>query len=1092
MNFEGVRNGSAGSFGPKLVYSIEEKRADRALYEKMVFRMDGRLYLIKAKWARVNVLKGILGIATNGRITTLYDHMEKPVETVDEQGSAVQSDFRVSYKLEPVKGQDNLYSIVRTTVVDEAEPLAPYTVHEQTYTYVNDRLTDKTRSNIYNEWIEEAKGLGFIVGGLMLAYLMGTLLIGKIAGWLGGLLRRRESIPAGYSPAQVDQRKIEEINEFDDYGFQQGVVTVVKENIVKPKITSWMQRGENLNEKINEFFANYNNWLKAVMGQEPAGQYELEDIYLYYLVSINAGKMANTTGTFVNYLFYISRQKINGTNPKEIGQEADRETARWDKMILRHDKSDAAKNIISKSAASKRLIQSDIEDYFRSQAFIQWYEEGGKEKIDNYLNDAAEDELLNDFLQKTYHDISGGPHGIKGWLVLFRNMFKAFLPLVVVTTAASVALPIALEAFSFYMWAVLAGGSIGLALTLNYLAGQLIDKKLNKGNWGRWIPEAEEKGIEAPDGTRGRKIRALAMALVVLAQKGVWNYLIFKWISAPLSIVWGATYITAPLNYLLFAGILLPFILFFFVDVFAFFYLSEGLWGYVLAKFRGVNRINKWNSFIGKSVNRSFNQAAQGFKDKILPAFTTDAAGKKVEFSEAQQDIAWAKAWNMIIKQLYEDDLISEREYEDYSYGIETDKKDYLAGKIIEGKGPSLSRAPANERVRRRLQHFLSTLLMDMEKMPVWERLYLFSVITPCYSEVVMYLFSDQSMEEYEAINHKYETGETLLTYVINRYPDEWNNFVNRMEKSGLYSRKDLDRLKSLRFGQILELDSQELKTEVRLWISFRYQPLARTIRGIVNYRKMYEFLAKANYPTAASLGAETEKEYQEKIKKLVDEKFEYIVGHQPYGKAIKKANFKDATAVDDIHFLMKKYGFKIAYLGDPDPKKENETEEDKANKETHHFGALLEYKQGPVEKDETVMHQFTDNNGVVTGRIVRIRKINMPSHYLFAQGKPVNQNNIFRFVRGEITQFMDMNQDMYLEETFKGPCLAEEFRKDPKLVIAGYPEDIITDEATLVGRLHAFADRTFNTTVQRTLNWMGIRFHYGHPDYVRTDLIKQ
>ena len=99
--------------------------------------------------------------------------------------------------------------------------------------------------------------------------------------------------------------------------------------------------------------------------------------------------------------------------------------------------------------------------------------------------------------------------------------------------------------------------------------------------------------------------------------------------------------------------------------------------------------------------------------------------------------------------------------------------------------------------------------------------------------------------------------------------------------------------------------------------------------------------------------------------------------------------------------------------------------------------------------------------------------RIDFPTQFFFGQGKPVNQNNIIKFVRGEIIQFMDMNQDMYLEETFKGPCLMEEFRRNPRVDIVGYPEDIVTDISTPVGKYHAFADRTFNTLVQRQLDWI-------------------
>ena len=94
----------------------------------------------------------------------------------------------------------------------------------------------------------------------------------------------------------------------------------------------------------------------------------------------------------------------------------------------------------------------------------------------------------------------------------------------------------------------------------------------------------------------------------------------------------------------------------------------------------------------------------------------------------------------MIIKRLYQDDLLSEEERDAYKYGLEEYRNNYLAGKIL--SRPDLSKAPKNERVRRRIYHYLSTLFMDMDAMPAWEQLYLFSVITPCFEEVITYPFA--------------------------------------------------------------------------------------------------------------------------------------------------------------------------------------------------------------------------------------------------------------------------------------------------------------------------------------------------------------
>lgn len=51
-----------------------------------------------------------------------------------------------------------------------------------------------------------------------------------------------------------------------------------------------------------------------------------------------------------------------------------------------------------------------------------------------------------------------------------------------------------------------------------------------------------------------------------------------------------------------------------------------------------------------------------------------------------------------------------------------------------------------------------------------------------------------------------------------------------------------------------------------------------------------------------------------------------------------------------------------------------------------------------------------------------------LPGAFRLGEGKPENQNHAIIFTRGEALQTIDMNQDHYLEETFKMRNLLEEF----------------------------------------------------------------
>src|SRR6185295_10945894 len=103
---------------------------------------------------------------------------------------------------------------------------------------------------------------------------------------------------------------------------------------------------------------------------------------------------------------------------------------------------------------------------------------------------------------------------------------------------------------------------------------------------------------------------------------------------------------------------------------------------------------------------------------------------------------------------------------------------------------------------------------------------YLFSVVTPIFTEVIIYPFSNETIDEYDGINAPYKTGHTLLTYFIYTYTNRWTNFVNYVERSGKYSTADINALKNLNMGQQLAIEDQNLQMEVRLWVSYQFQPL--------------------------------------------------------------------------------------------------------------------------------------------------------------------------------------------------------------------------------------------------------------------------
>ncbi|KAG8073196.1 hypothetical protein GUJ93_ZPchr0006g44587 [Zizania palustris] len=121
----------------------------------------------------------------------------------------------------------------------------------------------------------------------------------------------------------------------------------------------------------------------------------------------------------------------------------------------------------------------------------------------------------------------------------------------------------------------------------------------------------------------------------------------------------------------------------------------------------------------------------------------------------------------------------------------------------------SAANVPKNLEARRRLEFFTNSLFMQMPvARPVSEMLS-FSVFTPYYSETVLYSISE--------LQKKNEDGITTLFYLQKIYPDEWKNFLARINRDESTSDSEL-------------FSSPNDMLELRLWASYRGQTLARTV----------------------------------------------------------------------------------------------------------------------------------------------------------------------------------------------------------------------------------------------------------------------
>ncbi|KAL4565098.1 hypothetical protein LXL04_029182 [Taraxacum kok-saghyz] len=112
---------------------------------------------------------------------------------------------------------------------------------------------------------------------------------------------------------------------------------------------------------------------------------------------------------------------------------------------------------------------------------------------------------------------------------------------------------------------------------------------------------------------------------------------------------------------------------------------------------------------------------------------------------------------------------------------------------------------PSNVEARRRISFFSNSLFMDMPSAPKVRDMLSFSVLTPYYSEAVLFSTND--------LDFTNEDGVSILFYLQNIFPDEWYNFLERM---GCQNEEHLNR-------------NHEVEDQLRLWASYRGQTLTKT-----------------------------------------------------------------------------------------------------------------------------------------------------------------------------------------------------------------------------------------------------------------------
>ncbi|XP_057953714.1 callose synthase 9 isoform X2 [Malania oleifera] len=379
----------------------------------------------------------------------------------------------------------------------------------------------------------------------------------------------------------------------------------------------------------------------------------------------------------------------------------------------------------------------------------------------------------------------------------------------------------------------------------------------------------------------------------------------------------------------------------------------------------------------------------------------------------------------------------------------------------------SAANIPKNLEARRRLEFFTNSLFMDMPVTKSVREMLSFSVFTPYYAEVVLY-----SMDE---LLKKNEDGISTLFYLQKIYPDEWKNFLARIGRDENDQDSDL-------------FDNPNDILELRFWASYRGQTLARTVRGMMYYRKALmlqtylERVAAGDIDAASSSNEVTDTqgfELSPEARAQADLKFTYVLTCQIYGK--QKEEQKPEAA--DIAILMQRNeALRVAFIDVVETLKDGKVH-------TEYYSKLVKADINGKDKD------LSSGKTIGTAKAYEglyyfeeeIYSIKLPGDPKLGEGKPENQNHAIVFTRGNALQTIDMNQDNYFEEALKMRNLLEEFSRDHGIrppTILGVREHVFTGSVSSLASFMSNQETSFVTLGQRVLaKPLKIRMHYGHPD---------
>ncbi|MED6173996.1 Callose synthase 12 [Stylosanthes scabra] len=340
----------------------------------------------------------------------------------------------------------------------------------------------------------------------------------------------------------------------------------------------------------------------------------------------------------------------------------------------------------------------------------------------------------------------------------------------------------------------------------------------------------------------------------------------------------------------------------------------------------------------------------------------------------------------------------------------------------------SMQNIPKNLEARRRIAFFSNSLFMNMPHAPQVEKMLAFSVLTPYYSEEVLY-----SKEQLRTEN---EDGVSILYYLQTIYDDEWRNFMERMRREGIVKDSDIwaDKLR-----------------ELRLWASYRGQTLSRTVRGMMYYYRALKMLA--------FLDSASEMDIREGARELVTMRQDSLDGmsaeRSPSSRSLSRAS-------SSVSLLFKGHEYGTALM-----------------KFTYVVACQI-YGTQKAKKDpraDEVLYLMKNNEALRVAYVDEITTSRDEKEYYSVLVKYDQQ----------LQREVEIYRDNYFEEALKMRNLLEEYRHYygiRKPTILGVREHVFTGSVSSLAWFMSAQETSFVTLGQRVLaNPLKVRMHYGHPD---------